>query len=42
MMSGFLKDLKEQYDRAEDEETRRCIALAARSGLAAMEGREGL
>ena len=38
----FLKDLKEQYDRAEDEETRRCIALAARSGLAAMEGREGL
>jgi len=38
----FLRELRERYDRAEDEDTRHSIALAARYGLAAMEGREGL
>ena len=36
----FLRDLKAQYDGAEDEQLRRRIAQAARFGLAAMEGRE--
>lgn len=35
----FLGKLRAQYDAAEDEETKRTIALAARLGLAAMEGR---
>jgi len=38
----FLKALRERYDRAETEEERRSAALAARCGLAAMEGRDSL
>lgn len=38
----FLRELKSRYDAATDEETRRKVVLAARYGLAAMEGREGL
>jgi len=38
----FLKELKSRYDRAETEEERRQLTLAARCGLAAMDGREGL
>lgn len=38
----FLKELKARYDRAEREDDRRQIAMAARYGLAAMDGREGL
>ena len=37
----FLRELKRRYDQAEEED-RQKIALAARYGLAAMEGREGL
>lgn len=36
----FLRTLREQYDAATDDETRRTIALAARLGTAAMDGRE--
>ena len=36
----FLQTLKTQYDAAADDETRRTIALAARLGTAAMDGRE--
>ena len=38
----FLRELKNRYDATEDEAERRSIALAARYGLAAMEGREVL
>ncbi len=36
----FLRELKAQYDKADTEDMRRKIALAARLGLDAMEGRE--
>ena len=36
----FLRELKLRYDGAEDESERHRIAIAARVGLAAMEGRE--
>lgn len=36
----FLQALKDRYDTSEDEQTRRTIALAARLGMAAMDGRE--
>ena len=36
----FLRRLRQQYDAAEDGETRRKIDLAARFGLAALEGRD--
>ncbi len=36
----FLAGLKEKYDGAADEESRRLIELAARYGIAALEGRE--
>jgi len=36
----FLRELKQRYDAAEDGEDRRKLAMAARIGLAAMEGRE--
>ena len=36
----FLRKLRERYDRAENESERARIELAARAGLAAMEGRE--
>ena len=36
----FLRTLREQYDAAPDDQTRRTIALAARLGTAAMDGRE--
>lgn len=36
----FLQALKSRYDAAEDEDARRAAALAARFGVAAMDGRE--
>lgn len=36
----FLRDLREQYEAAEDEEERQRIARAARLGLAALDGRD--
>ena len=36
----FLQALKAQYDAAPDDAARRTIALAARLGTAAMDGRE--
>ena len=36
----FLQALKAQYDAAPDDAVRRTIALAARLGTAAMDGRE--
>lgn len=36
----FLRALREQYDAAPDDQTRRTIALAARLGTAALDGRE--
>ncbi len=36
----FLADLKARYDEAPDEESREALLLAARYGLAALEGRE--
>lgn len=36
----FLADLKARYEEAADEETRRALLLAARYGIAALEGRE--
>ena len=38
----FLRELKQRFDAAEDEEDRRKLAMAARFGLAAMEGRDCL
>ena len=36
----FLRTLRQKWESAPDEETRRRIALAARFGLAALEHRE--
>lgn len=38
----FLRELKLRYDRAADAAERRTVVLAARAGLAAMEGRDSL
>ena len=38
----FLRELRNQYEQTADEATKQKIVLAARYGLAAMEGREGL
>ena len=40
LRGGFLRALRARYDAADDEQTRRRIADAARLGIAAMDGRE--